>query len=169
MQQVWDPKRSIAGNMVAAGLRSDVNGSKGSRYQEPTTEGNGQGAGEGGSAVSVGDVYALFDVPKTEEELARFSRGRTKRDALLPMSVASQKYIFACLEKFGTEYGKASFDIDLKRLGGAGHVNPLQYTERKLEKMGDKFLLLKDEERADEVDVSGSERVLELIRIAKES
>uniref|UniRef100_A0A7S1G1N8 Nucleolar protein 16 n=1 Tax=Corethron hystrix TaxID=216773 RepID=A0A7S1G1N8_9STRA len=159
IQRVWDSHRSVADNMAAVGLRSNINGSKKKAWSDALQGRDG--------LRKEANMVEIYDVPKNQSEMEAFSRGKTKSNTILPMSIANQKYIFECLKKFGTDYGKASFDIDLKRKGGTGYVNPMQYTETKLENMGNKFLRLKDNERM--VDVSSSQVVSDLIKSTNSS
>lgn len=69
--------------------------------------------------------------------------------AHLPVSIEDQKYMVRCFAKYGDDYRKMSRDIK---------VNDMQHTERKLQKLGEGFMLLTEAQRR--VDVPESIRHL---------
>ena len=79
----------------------------------------------------------LFDIPDSD-----VIPKRTKSDIYLPMSVNDQQYMARLFAKHGDDYKKMSWDIKL---------NDMQHTEHKLKKMGSRYLLLSDQERAEQV------------------
>ena len=109
--------------MEQMGLQSNVNNS--------STSSNNNG-----SEVKI--AAQLFDIPDSD-----VIPKRTKSDIYLPMSVNDQKYMARLFGKYGDDYKKMMFDIKL---------NNMQHTKNKVRKMGSRYLLLSEAERAEQVE-----------------
>jgi len=87
-------------------------------------------AGSNVSSVSSPCLIDLFDVPDSD------NLNNPKR---CPMEDDDQNYIARCMAKYGDDYGRMFRDTK--------SLNKMQFTERQLQKMGARFLLLAPEER----------------------
>jgi len=97
-------------------------------------------AGEGMGAATVEprtapkvDVVELYDIPKSDDLSAKNQQNR------VTLSLSDQKYIAKCMSKHGDNYTAMFRDIK---------VNRMQHTEHKLRKLGSRFLLLSEKQRA---------------------
>lgn len=89
-------------------------------------------------ADNISRAVELFDIPTSASgELLPIPK-HTKKDVLLPMSVADQEYVVRCMERHGADAAKMARDIK---------TNVMQHTETKLENMVAKFRGLKESER----------------------
>jgi hypothetical protein len=79
-------------------------------------------------------VIELFDIPESDD--------LDKPKRIMPLSEEDQSYIAKCMAKHGDNYSKMFMDIK---------VNDMQHTAVQLKKLGSRFLLLDEAERAVEV------------------
>lgn len=121
LKERWDASKSPAANLENLGLVARPNGSR-----NPTTQ---KSAAEGSSP----SVIELFDIPDSD------APGLRKR---FPLEKEEEEYMAKCMKKHGDDY--LSMFRDTK-------VNKLQHTEKKLRKMGARYLLLTPEQRRVEV------------------
>uniref|UniRef100_A0A7S2NXJ9 Nucleolar protein 16 n=1 Tax=Leptocylindrus danicus TaxID=163516 RepID=A0A7S2NXJ9_9STRA len=125
--QTWDPRKSASYNLEQMGLKSHTNLNDTANASTcPSSDGKGTKV-----------AAQLFDIPESD-----VIPKRTKSDIYLPMSVNDQQYMARLFAKYGDDYKKMSWDIKL---------NDMQHTKHKLKKMGSRYLLLSDQERAEQV------------------
>jgi len=137
----WDPTKSPAQNLRNLGLTALPNADINSRGRADdvviTPSSNGSIATDGNGTVNNNKFIELYG---------------TRKEATsphLPVSIEDQKYLVRCFAKYGDDYKKMSRDIK---------VNDMQHTERRLQKLGDGFMLLTEAQRR--VDVPESIRHL---------
>ena len=117
VREQWDVSKSPTVNLARMGLVAKPNQDVQRIHETPSTTGPNT------------NVVELFDIPDSD----------TLSKKVHPMPMDDQRYIAKGLDKFGEDYGKIFRDTR--------GVNPMQYTETQLRKMGARFLLLEDEQR----------------------
>jgi len=123
VKESWNPKRSAAENMAALGL--STNNTR-SLSNSTTAE---------LAAITSNKAVELYDIPDSDNIPKSTLR-------MLPVSIENQGYMVKLFAKYGSDYKKMSMDIKL---------NNMQHTEKQLQKIGARFLLLNENQLRSEL------------------